>query len=166
MKKLLFLLIFSPALALAQSLSPTVIASAGTSLSATNTSLDFTIGEVAITTLSSSANLLTQGFHQGYTTVTGIDEPIFAEGLGLAVYPNPVSDNLTVSFINPNANPCRLSLCDITGQVIADYGIVRPQSMPALQLPVQGFSPGMYFLRIQSLDGNNAYSLKIIKSSY
>lgn len=49
----------------AQSISPTVIGSAGGSGSTGGVSIDWTVGETAITTLSNGGNILTQGFHQG-----------------------------------------------------------------------------------------------------
>ena len=50
--------------ATAQQLSPSVIASAGGSFQSTEFSLDYTLGETFITTLSNGQNILTQGFHQ------------------------------------------------------------------------------------------------------
>ncbi|HRK27143.1 MAG TPA: hypothetical protein PK239_07615 [Chitinophagales bacterium] len=48
----------------AQSLSPQVVASGGTALTAGGYSLAYTVGETATATLSSGSNILTQGFHQ------------------------------------------------------------------------------------------------------
>ncbi|MCB0794117.1 MAG: hemagglutinin protein [Flavobacteriales bacterium] len=54
-----------PAALIAQSLSPTVIASTGGSGTVGGVSVDWTVGEVAVTTLDNGTNRLTQGFHQG-----------------------------------------------------------------------------------------------------
>jgi hypothetical protein len=56
-------LLFSTAL-FSQQLTPTVIASAGASFQSSEFSLDYTLGETFITTLSNGTNTLTQGFHQ------------------------------------------------------------------------------------------------------
>jgi hypothetical protein len=48
----------------AQSLSPSVIASAGSSFTSAQFSMDYTLGETFVTTLSNGSNILTQGFHQ------------------------------------------------------------------------------------------------------
>jgi len=53
----------------AQQLTPTVIASAGASFQAATFSIDYTLGETFITTLSNGSNILTQGFHQPSVTV-------------------------------------------------------------------------------------------------
>jgi len=49
---------------LAQQLSPSVISSAGASFQTQSFSLDYTLGETFVTTLSNGQNILTQGFHQ------------------------------------------------------------------------------------------------------
>jgi hypothetical protein len=54
----------------AQTLSPSVIASAGNSFSSAQFSLDYTLGETFVTTLSNESNILTQGFHQPQAGVT------------------------------------------------------------------------------------------------
>lgn len=48
----------------AQQLSPSVIASSGGSFQSAAFSLDYTLGETFVTTLSNGQNILTQGFHQ------------------------------------------------------------------------------------------------------
>ena len=50
---------------LGQSISPSVIGSAGGSGSAGGVTLDWTVGETAVTTISNGSNTITQGFHQG-----------------------------------------------------------------------------------------------------
>jgi hypothetical protein len=59
------LLFFAPLLVNSQSVSPSVIASAGGSSTLSNgISIDWTLGEFAVTTLTNGSITLTQGFHQ------------------------------------------------------------------------------------------------------
>jgi len=51
-------------IATAQQLTPSVVSSAGASFTSAEFSLDYTLGETFITTLSNGTNILTQGFHQ------------------------------------------------------------------------------------------------------
>ena len=64
MKKLFFLCLFSTALVQAQSLERQVIGSTGTSFSNASAQMDFTVGELAVTTITDGTTELTQGFHQ------------------------------------------------------------------------------------------------------
>jgi hypothetical protein len=163
LKKLLFLLLL-PVAAGAQSLSPTVIASSGTTFTSASASMDFTVGEVAITTLSTGNNILTQGFHQPLQAGSGINDEYNWE-TGISLYPNPVSDNLTIIFNGHLSAPCNMTLCDMTGKALARYENIRPETLNALEISMQGYSQGMYFLRIQSLDGVRSSTNKIIKTA-
>ncbi len=54
----------------AQSVSPEVIASAGESFQGTSMKIDWTLGEIAVTTIQNGERVITQGFHQPYFTIT------------------------------------------------------------------------------------------------
>ena len=60
----LFCILISPAFLIAQTLSPSVISSAGGYFNAANGSLSWTMGETVIQTLQSGSNMLTEGFQQ------------------------------------------------------------------------------------------------------
>jgi hypothetical protein len=62
---LLLLGCFVVSSASSQSISPSVIGAAGGSGSAGGVTIDWTVGELAVTTLNNGSNILTQGFHQG-----------------------------------------------------------------------------------------------------
>jgi hypothetical protein len=55
---------FVPGLLAAQTLAPSVVASAGGSGSAGGTTLNWTLGEMSVAPLANGSNMLTQGFHQ------------------------------------------------------------------------------------------------------
>jgi hypothetical protein len=68
----------------AQSTSPTVIASSGEYFENANNSISYTLGEIATETFSNGSNILTQGFQQPVVeiTITGIslDLLVYLEG--------------------------------------------------------------------------------------
>jgi hypothetical protein len=90
-----------------QSLSPFVVANAGSSGNNGNISLDWTVGEPCIATLSSGNTILTQGFHQPALTQTQIIDLITGwSGISSYLAPvnvsalsifNQLSDNLVIA---------------------------------------------------------------------
>jgi len=92
----------------AQSLERSVIGSSGATLISGSASLDFTVGELAVTTFMNGATL-TQGFHQGSIELSITVNPIvFLQGA--AVSPNTgeetlMRDDLRVGFLIPDQTP-------------------------------------------------------------
>ena len=81
MKKTLLALIFAfPVLLNAQSLSPQVIASAGTYAAAGGVSLSWTLGEAFTTTLQGGGTILTQGFQQPFIELRILNLKAFLQG--------------------------------------------------------------------------------------
>ena len=64
----------------AQSLSPTVIASAGGTGTAGGVTLSWTVGETAVQTLDNGTNILTQGFHQADPVKLKLNMRAFLQG--------------------------------------------------------------------------------------
>ncbi len=81
-------------LARGQSISQKVIANSGTYTSSGGNSLEFTVGELVVSTLNVSGNILTQGFHQTYTGTSFINEQELM--FTVNVYPNPTVDNVNI----------------------------------------------------------------------
>ena len=75
-----------------------IVASSGNSGSAAGYTVDWTLGEPVIETISGSTHILTQGMHQTKLLVTSIRVMEFP-GLELKVYHNPASDLLTIEVI-------------------------------------------------------------------
>lgn len=69
-----------------------------------------------------------------------------------SVYPNPFTDQLTVSFAEATPGPVRISLTDLTGRLLLEQnttvasGTIRLFETAALR-------PGMYMLRVSSENG-------------
>ncbi|MCB0628301.1 MAG: T9SS type A sorting domain-containing protein [Saprospiraceae bacterium] len=83
----------------AQSLERQVIASTGSSVQNAGLQLDYTVGEVVVTTLTNTDLQLTQGFHQGQLMTTGLDG--LPTRIDYRIYPNPVTATLWVSMEGP-----------------------------------------------------------------
>ena len=104
----------------AQSLSPTVIATAGNYSSVGGTSLSSTVGEPVIQTLSQSSTILTQGFQQPNDIINGLlDIEKEADG-AFSVYPNPTNAKLWFGYEFTQKGKIEVSLFDIAGRKL-DY---------------------------------------------
>lgn len=74
------LLIMSSSVLVAQSISPQVIGSTGGSGTASGITVDWTVGEVAVTTISNGSNTISQGFHQGDEVKVELNVSAFLQG--------------------------------------------------------------------------------------
>lgn len=85
--KFIFILLLSVGSAQAQSIERSVIGSAGSTLSNASVSLDFTVGEIAVTTITDGTTTLSQGFHQPSLSLAIVLDPIvFLQGALLSPY--------------------------------------------------------------------------------
>ncbi len=101
----------------AQSTSPQVVSSAGETYKGNIIQLDWTLGEVAITTIQNSSNQITQGFHQPNYNITSVDN--LSQKIGeILVYPNPTSDKIEMKLNLHQSQNVKIQLIDINGRLI------------------------------------------------
>ncbi len=161
MKKIILTLLplAGAALVNGQSISPQVIASAGTHYSAGNAQLSWTIGEPVITTVSNGSNIITQGFHQTLLTTTAVEEQTVA-GVNVSVFPNPTADVLNINLVN-NLKDLQLDLFDMNGKLLQARKIGSAESN--LQISMNEYARANYLLRVYSIDGSVNYTYKVQK---
>jgi hypothetical protein len=102
----------------AQNLSPTVVNSSGGVIQNSSHSLEWSLGELAVSTLTSPANLLTQGFLQPTTTTVGTED-LFDESR-FSAFPNPVSDWLNLQTDIPDIKTVQIH--DVSGRLVLQSG--------------------------------------------
>ena len=150
---LFFTFLIIPAFLAAQELSPTVVSSAGSS----ENNLSWTLGEIAIETLSSSEGVLTQGFQQpGYTVETVIENNEF--NVSIQVYPVPASDFISVKF-SELQNGFELVLYNLQGEVVVRQQVESDET----NLDLNRLSPSEYILNVINQENNLIKSYKIVK---
>ena len=158
MKLLLtYILILSIALLSAQTLDKTVVANAGNTLTNTEVSIGFTIGEPLIGMVHHDASI-DQGFWAGSLIV----EPIttVADLNGIIVYPNPVIDHLNL-YTSGN-KVYGITLFGIDGKRALKKKV--DASLLEHDINLSFLSKGVYVLRL-SVSGHNEEKLfKIIKN--
>jgi hypothetical protein len=149
----------------AQQLSPSVIASSGDLYSGNAGTLSFTTGEIAaITTLSGSAGILTQGFQQPWdlgTYITEHPDQHFSFGL----YPNPSDGRF---YILTEAEPSLqldIWITDLLGQPVLQFRTEQLSKIQATSMDISDHPQGTYILslRIKALSANpeKIYNTKI-----
>lgn len=81
---------------------------------------------------------------------------------GLSVFPNPASDNVTVSFYSTNAETASITVLDLTGKTVAT--IADGQSFSAglstVNFNTSALSKGNYLVSVQT--GKNVQTAKLV----
>jgi hypothetical protein len=151
-KYLLCLSVFAYAVsAHAQTLSPTVIASAGNYASNGGVSLSYTVGELAaVQTFSTASVILTQGFQQPNDIVNGLlDIEKGADG-SFSVYPVPAQTVLWYGYEFNEAGKVEVSMFDIIGQKM-NYGFTETYDTGKLihSFDCSAYASGNYILSVK-----------------
>lgn len=140
----------------AQSLSPSVVASAGDFFVNTqaNASLSFTVAEMTmVETFQNQGHFLTQGFQQPEINLVGVEEEdLFFE---FVVYPNPASSDLNFRYRLRKPGLVSMRLINMNGvQVLATYEDQYGAGLKEDYFDVTGLAQGLYFLEVQYQSNN------------
>jgi len=135
----------------AQKLSPTVTDAVGYRFSQGGTYVDMSVGELAVTTISASGNVITQGFLQPIK----IEQPCATPTL--VYYPNPVVRTMTLAATDCDVVVTYIEAYDLFGKEV----LVAPATNNEVDLSPIGV--GVYLLRAYAEDGQLLGTVKIIK---
>ncbi len=136
-----------------------VIASCGGTETATGYTVDWTLGEPVIETISGSNNTLTQGMHQSNLVVTSLRDLTYP-GLEIHVYPNPAGDFLTIEIIRQGNGVLFYKLSDFTGRRLAQEEMQNQNE----KIDMRNFSEGIYLIHILNSQHEPVKVYKIIKN--
>lgn len=147
--------------ALSQNILPEVIGTAGSRATGTNTLIDWTMGEVAVTTVTSSNNIVSQGFHQPYLSILPtsiIKKPL----IEVKVFPNPTSKQvhlISKEIIPPKSS---LYLSNSEGKKLIELKLESGQNQWIIDL--NQYPIGQYILTLEIASNSILQSYKIIKT--
>ncbi len=79
---------------------------------------------------------------------------------GIKIYPNPVGDKLTIG--NGQLAINAILIYNVLGEKVLAVGLRTPNSLLNTELDVRALSPGIYFLKMQTNDGD-FISAKVVK---
>lgn len=164
MKKVIFPLIFFILWSVeipAQKVYPQILSSAGSSNQTKTMTVEWTLGELSITTINGSSSIITQGFHQPKYLITALD-PLSEIGEKIIVYPNPTSDDVHMKMTFDKIMPVKVRLTDSNGRLLWNKKYVG-QNMDE-STSFRNLPNGNYFLNF-SFDNNSKQTFKIIKTN-
>jgi hypothetical protein len=134
----------------AQSIERYVIGSAGGSYydGINNFEMDYTVGEVAITTIGTT-NILTQGFQQPFKLTWVAVHEYSDNPAQVIMYPNPIVDQLNISIQNAQSGVYRVMVFNLLGQLLIDQSTSAGFDGAAqLNVDFGRYATGNYFVRI------------------
>jgi len=144
-----------------QTLSNQVIVPAAGLLSSGTVHYSQTIGEAAVEVFCATECVFTQGFQQPGVKFTKENPP---PGNGVKVYPNPVTDYVTIELFGTGSRSFLIEFFNISGTIIKTgrFDFID-QYWFCQQFPVDNLSKGLFFIRIISTDGLISRTFKIEK---
>ena len=136
--------------------SQEVISTQGDSYSNASASIDFTIGEVVINTVSDGTNDLTQGLHQTNWNFLGVDD--HEQNFEATVYPNPMGTELFIEM--ENFKNSSYILYDAVGRIVANDNL----STLKTGIDVSTLAPSSYSLVLQDENQIKIKTFKLVKT--
>ena len=140
-------------------LSQSVISSAGSSNSAGDYLISWTVGETAIATISSSSTTLTQGFHQPLLVdvlPTGIEKELQLE---IRAFPNPTFDRVMFEGSDP-VGIYHVRVVDKQGRVLEQKSV----NSTDLMIEMRKYNNGTYIVEVVEEDTGKRKIFNIIKT--
>lgn len=131
-----------------QSLSPTVISSAGGFYTSGSAMLSFTVAEMTmVETFTSTNNMLTQGFQQPEDLSVDIPEtPVYSGDV--MIYPNPTSGQFMLTYTSNSNTDNTIRLYDLLGQVVLSKSVSQQTGSNTVIFDIGAFSQGIYMLEL------------------
>lgn len=164
--KMIFLILLAAGISApgwAQTLTPTVLSAGGGSSRSGGISLAWTLGESWVEPLKNTGQFYTQGFHQPILRVKAIRQVTNNEAMPyqVAVAPNPVRAQLTVSFESSTSENVLITVNDLLGRPLASK---RGMSTGETQVDMSAYLAGVYLLNVYNIKGQLVRTFKIVKA--
>lgn len=155
MKKYLLILAFIPIYynTWGQTISSFVINSTGGSFKGNNLSLDYSVGEIAVTEIGGAGYVIQQGFLQSdVLIISGIEEEIAKQ---IIFFPNPVKEKLIIQ--SPLRKIDKVKITDLAGKEISETALQEES------LNLSAFQSGVYLLNLVDEKGKTLRVVRIVK---
>jgi hypothetical protein len=122
-------------------------------------SVAYSVGQIVYTTHSGTTGSVAQGVQQPYeiSVVLGVENSLI--DLDISAYPNPTTQNLTLSIGNDISENLHFQLCDLSGKIIER----RKISNRTETIHMENLATGPYFLKVSNAN-NEVKIFKIIKN--
>jgi|TARA_R110002124_G_scaffold287264_1_gene472115 hypothetical protein len=147
-----------------QKLESSIIASQGGFDSTNFISLEWTLGENVVETVTQKSRIISQGFHQTYFSKSKVvrKKEMFEYPLDIIAYPNPVQSTLHLYLNAVFESQLNVDLYDITGKKVMEFIVNQKENNVSYE--VEGLSSGIYLLRVSNSSGLLLKTHKIVKN--
>ena len=142
-------------------IDPSVVTGCGGSLqgySMVSLKSDFTLGEIAIETISSENFMLTQGFHQPSLGIISINEDSYSQ---ISLYPNPAVDIINLELLGFEGNYVNIQILDLSGKLI--YSELAAINSEKHQINTSILEIGSYVLEVIGKEQKDVFKIQKIK---
>lgn len=148
----------------AQSIKPESINSAASTMTNTNGTLSFTVGEIVVLTFTDSlGNTIGGGFTSASTastTVSSIEEPNLST-LSINVFPNPTTDLLQIEIYHSSVDLLTVSINDIGGKLVYQGNYSNVTNL--IGINTTDYAVGTYIMTLTNTKKEVLGTYKIIK---
>lgn len=152
-----------------QELKQNVIASAGGISKSDKISLEWTLGEFAVETITAAKNLYTQGFHQPVLMVKSFHsppKPVLASDLldnyKIVLAPNPAKSFVNVYLSAKNSEKFFLSLYDMNGKEVQSKQVSG--TVLSVRIEMGSLPSGIYLVNVRNDSGTMRRAFKVVKA--
>jgi len=148
----------------AQQISNELLSNSGQSSKNEVMQLDWSLGQIASSTVVQNDLMLTQGFHQPYK-ITIIKEENTTSPLSdmIRIWPNPTQSNLVVDLKNLTDKNIYVSVMDISGNKI--NRISSDNNTERMNINLENLIPGVYIIQVFDTAGILLEQQKVVKSN-
>lgn len=157
--KLLTFLILVGTLGISDCFAQSSVHSSGGNFSAAAGSVSYSVGQTVYTTNAGASGSIVQGVQQPFEITEVLTADNFSDLVkDLKVFPNPTTENLTVSLTSQSANSLDYEIIDTNGKLFkAEKGMGNETN-----IDVSSFPAAIYFLKIKN-QNQEIKTYKIIK---
>jgi len=160
MKKLLILSgMFVYTFSNAQSVTPIVMSNDGGFFDSPQGSVAWTVGEPISETYSQGVNITTMGFHQAEIVEIKTLISKYGKDQSILVFPNPVKDDVNISFKGIDDGTYALELVDALGKLLYQSNANISGTADNVKINVTNYAAGTYFLKINGKDFNKTVKI-------
>jgi hypothetical protein len=142
-------------LSYAQSISKSVIGTAGKTQANESFSISWTAGEPVVGLMTGGGNQLGNGYYPSLDVQT-LSKEDFTMEVTVKVYPNPTSNFLYAE--QKELHQLRINIVDVNGRFVLENKINSGG-----QIDLSAFSKGIYIVKVQDLETSKKNTYKIIK---
>lgn len=146
----------------AQNIDRYVVNTSSNSVALASFSIDYSIGETAVSSLGGISNILTQGFIQPETQISTNVHALNIDYAFLQCYPNPVSEILTIVFPQSISGNYTIDVYEMNGQKIVSQPIFIQENIKEVSIDLSMLSTGVYFIKASSYK-EKVGMLKVLK---